>query len=151
MIWSDLTQMGSSMKPTIFNGRVADALRSWHRTARINTRQSHHPSETNSPFSSRPATPTHGMSPVHLLHNYQHSSLDSLHASPRKSDVENFHLDREDQLGLQRKQSGDEESMHSKQEREIREQSSLQLPQAPGAIRTQHEVNISLSEFTFRR
>lgn len=133
MIW----QMGSSMKPTIFNDRVAGALRSWHQTARKNTRQSHHPSETNSPFSSRPATPTHGMSPVHLLHNYQHGSLDM---SPRKSNFENDRLDVED-------------SVHNsdQQEREIQEQSSLQLPQAPAAIRTQHEVNISLSDFTFRK
>ncbi|XP_059455812.1 MLO-like protein 6 [Corylus avellana] len=162
-LYALVTQMGSSMKPTIFNDRVADALRSWHRTARKNTRQSHHHSETNSPFSSRPATPTHGMSPVHLLHNYQHSSLDSLHTSPRKSNVENDHLGVVE-LGFRRKQiSGEEDSSHysykkedsvhseQQQEREIQEQSPLQLPQTPGAIRTQHEVNISLSEFTFRR
>jgi mlo protein len=152
------------MKPTIFNDRVADALRSWHQTARKNTRQSHHHSETNSPFSSRPATPTHGMSPVHLLHNYQHSSLDSVHAPPRRSNVENDHLDVVE-LGLRRKQiSGEEDSLHysskiedsvhseQQQEREIQEQTSLQWPQAPGAIRTQHEVKISLPrELTFRR
>jgi mlo protein len=155
--------MGSSMKPTIFNDRVADALRSWHQTARKNTRQSHHHSETNSPFSSRPATPTHGMSPVHLLHNYQHSSLDSLHAPPRRSNVDNDHLDVVE-LGFRRKQiSGEEDSLHysskieesmhseQQQEGEIQEQTSLQLPQAPRAIRTQHEVNISLSEFSFCR
>jgi mlo protein len=134
--------MGSSMKPTIFNDRVADALRSWHQTARKNTRQSHHHSETNSPFSSRPATPTHGhgMSPVHLLHSYQHGSLDSLHTSPRKSNVENDRLDVED-------------SLHNSDQREmeIQEQSSFRLPQAPAAIRTQHEVNIGLSDFTFRK
>ncbi|XP_059455810.1 MLO-like protein 6 isoform X2 [Corylus avellana] len=152
-LYALVTQMGSSMKPTIFNDGVADALRSWHRTARKNTRQSHHHSETNSPFSSRPASPTHGMSPVHLLHNYQHSSLDILDASPRKSNVENDHLDVVE-LGFRKKQiSGEEDSMHSEQqqEREIQGQSPLQLLQAPGAIRTQHEVNNSLSEFTFRR
>lgn len=73
--------MGSTMKPTIFDDRVATALKSWHHTAKKNAKESKHSS--NSPFSSRPATPDHGSSPMHLLHAYQQrSNIDSLQASP---------------------------------------------------------------------
>ncbi|XP_062156013.1 MLO-like protein 2 isoform X2 [Alnus glutinosa] len=93
-LYALVTQMGTSMKPTIFNDRVATALRSWHGMARKKSKHSHHHSETNSPFSSMPPSPTHGRtSPVHLLHNYQRSSLRSLHTSPiRQSNVDqNMH------------------------------------------------------------
>jgi mlo protein len=121
--------MGSSMNSTIFNDGVATALKSWHRTAKKKSKHGHH-SVTNSP--------------VHLLRNYQHSNLDSLHASP------NDHFEMED-LAFQRKQSGDEDhSMHSEQEKEIQEQSSSQLPPSPGTIHTQHKINVSPSDFAFR-
>jgi mlo protein len=120
--------MGSSMNSTIFNDGVATALKSWRRTAKKKSKHGHH-SVTNSP--------------VHLLHNYQHSSLDSLHTSP------NGHFEMED-LAFQRKQSGDEDhSMHSKQEKEIQGQGSSQLPPSPGTIHTQHEINVSPSDFAF--
>lgn len=158
-----LMQMGSTMKSTIFNDRVATALKNWHHMAKKNTKQSHH-SETNSPFSSRPATPTHGMSPVHLLQNYHHSSLDSLHSSPRRATnvVENDrHWDIEEIPSSRPNQSdiGVDDSLSSsrhsdQQERPTQEprivSSSSQLPPGPGAIRTQHEINMNSSDFTFR-
>lgn len=58
------------MKPTIFNDRVAAALRNWHHTAKKHIKQSRH-STPATPMSSRPATPSHHTSPIHLLRHYR--------------------------------------------------------------------------------
>lgn len=79
--------MGSTMKPTIFNERVAAALKNWHHTAKKHIKESKH-SIMASPMSSRPATPYHGMSPVHLLRNYR-SEVDSYQNSPNRTNWEN--------------------------------------------------------------
>ncbi|GLT60094.1 hypothetical protein SLA2020_328760 [Shorea laevis] len=122
-LYALVTQMGSSMKPTIFNDGVATALRSWHRKAKKKSRHSHD-SETNSP--------------AHLLHKYEHSSHDSLHTSPN----DHHHWVMMEELSFQRKQSGDEEM-------EIQEQ--LPPPLGP-IIHTKDEINvIDPSDFTFRR
>src|SRR5690606_26131266 len=79
--------MGTSMRPTIFNDRVANALKKWHNKAKKQTKQGN--SGSNTPHSSRPTTPTHGISPMPLLHNSHNHSLDcqtSFTASPRFSD-----------------------------------------------------------------
>ena len=73
--------MGSSMKPTIFNERVANALRKWHHTAKKHIKQNQHSTST-------PETPMHSMSPVHLLHHYQ-GELDSIHTTERMSNFNN--------------------------------------------------------------
>ncbi|GKU91743.1 hypothetical protein SLEP1_g5569 [Rubroshorea leprosula] len=65
-LYALVTQMGSTMRPTIFHERVAAAVQSWHHEAKKHTKHGHRSASTT-PFSSRPATPTHGMSPVHLL------------------------------------------------------------------------------------
>lgn len=83
-LYALVTQMGSNMKPTIFNERVATALRKWHHTARKHLRENRHSSSVTPMSTSRPATPTHGFSPVHLLRHYK-SEVDSLQASPRRS------------------------------------------------------------------
>lgn len=86
--------MGSSMKPTIFNERVAAALRNWHHTARKHLKQQKgSASATVTPFSSRPTTPSHNMSPVHLLRHYRSDITDSVQStlSPRRSS--NFDID----------------------------------------------------------
>ncbi|XP_050250166.1 MLO-like protein 6 [Quercus robur] len=140
-LYALVTQMGSTMKPTIFNDKVATALKNWHRTAKKNIKHSHH-SESTTPFSSRPATPTHGMSPVNLLHNYHHSSLDSTHASPTRFNVENDHSDIEDVPSP---------SNIVLELEAIQDPSSMQLPPAPGPIRTQHEINIVSSDFSFSK
>lgn len=153
-LYALVTQMGSTMKPTIFNDKVATALKNWHRTAKKNTKHSNH-SETTTPFTSRPATPTHGMSPVHLLHNYHHSSLDSTPASPTRFNVENDYSDIEDVPSPSNKSGPNEDhfSRHSElQERPaIQDPSSMQLPPAAGPIRTQHEINIGSSDFSFSK
>lgn len=73
--------MGTKMKPTVFNERVATALKKWHHTAKSQTKHGRH-SESNTPFSSRPSTPTHGSSPIHLLHNFNNRSVESYPTSP---------------------------------------------------------------------
>ncbi|KAF3455031.1 hypothetical protein FNV43_RR05479 [Rhamnella rubrinervis] len=88
-LYALVTQMGSTMKPTIFNERVAAALRNWHHTAKKHIKQN---KGSVTPLSSRPATPSHHASPVHLLRHYR-SEVDSFQNSPRKS---NFDADRWD-------------------------------------------------------
>lgn len=75
-----VTQMGSNMKPTIFNEKVANALRTWHQTARKQLKRNLN-SGSITPLSSRPGTPLHASSPVHLLRYYK-SDLDSANATP---------------------------------------------------------------------
>nr|GMD62736.1 MLO-like protein 6 [Ipomoea batatas] len=82
-LYALVTQMGSNMKPTIFNERVAKALKSWHQTARKQLRQNRH-SGSVTPLSSRPGTPLHGTSPIHLLQYYR-SEIDSVGASPARA------------------------------------------------------------------
>ncbi|XP_047311499.1 MLO-like protein 6 [Impatiens glandulifera] len=90
-LYALVTQMGSTMKPTIFNDRVATALRNWHHTAKKQIKQNKQ-SGSVTPMTSRPGTPLHGMSPVHLLRNYRYET-DSLHTSPRKSNVDQWDTD----------------------------------------------------------
>ena len=86
-LYALVTQMGSTMKPTIFNERVAAALRNWHHTAKKHVKQSKN-SLLTTPMSSRPATPSRGgTSPLHLLRHYR-SDMDSLQTSPRRSNVD---------------------------------------------------------------
>jgi mlo protein len=85
--------MGSTMRPTIFNNEgLATALKSWHHTAKKRVKHNRHSNNTT-PFSSRPSSPTHGMSPVHLLHRHTAGNSDSLQTSPRASNYENERLD----------------------------------------------------------
>ncbi|KAL6186234.1 hypothetical protein ACLB2K_042355 [Fragaria x ananassa] len=76
--------MGSTMKPTIFNERVATALRNWHHTAKKHIKQN---KGSITPMSSRPGTPSHHASPIHLLRHYR-SKVDSFHTSPRRSNFD---------------------------------------------------------------
>ncbi|TKY67248.1 MLO protein 6 [Spatholobus suberectus] len=88
-LYALVTQMGSTMKPTIFNERVAGALRNWHQTAKKHIRQNRVGplSLSGTPASSRPTTPSHHMSPLHLLRYYR-SEIDSFPASPRRSNFD---------------------------------------------------------------
>ncbi|KAL2553625.1 MLO-like protein 12 [Forsythia ovata] len=78
-----MEQMGSNMKPTIFNEKVARALLTWHQTARKQLKRNQHPGSFT-PLSSRPGAPLHASSPVHMLRYYK-SELDSANATPRHS------------------------------------------------------------------
>lgn len=77
-------QMGSNMRPTIFNDKVATALRKWHHTAKKHVKQSRHSSST-----SLPETPTQSMSPVQLLHKQLSEQGDTDETSPRMSNFNN--------------------------------------------------------------
>ncbi|KAL4302526.1 hypothetical protein GQ457_10G004660 [Hibiscus cannabinus] len=83
-LYALVTQMGSNMKPTIFNERVATALKNWHNTAKKHIK---HNKGSVTPFSSRPTTPSHHASPVHLLRSRQ-NEIDSLNISPRRMNFE---------------------------------------------------------------
>lgn len=93
-------QMGSRMKETIFEERVAGAIRKWHQSARrrVRRRRAGGGGSGNSSVISgtRSPNPTHSMSlsPVHLL-GYYRSELDSARTSPRES---NFVVDDADQF-----------------------------------------------------
>ncbi|KAF8396600.1 hypothetical protein HHK36_018239 [Tetracentron sinense] len=151
-LYALVTQMGSTMKPTIFNERVAMALRSWHHTAKKHIKQNRK-SGTVTPMSSRPATPSHGMSPVHLLRGYQ-NEVDSLQTSPRMSNFDNENWEME---GSPPPPSDESPSHHYRhhpvveQERENHEPSSTQLPPPPQAISTQHEISIDPLGFSFAK
>ncbi|CDP06724.1 unnamed protein product [Coffea canephora] len=82
-LYALVTQMGSTMKPTIFNKNVAKALHTWHQTARKHIKQKCH-SDSVGPVSSQPSTPLQGTSPVHLLHYYK-NEIDSVETSSRIS------------------------------------------------------------------
>lgn len=125
--------MGSNMKPTVFNDRVATALKNWHHTARKQVKEYSKHSGTNTPLSSAPATPTHGMSPVHLLHKHAGPHSDSIPTSPRGFANERWDL----------------EEGHTIEGHEIQmiPTSSTGLP----PIRTQHDEEIPHSkEFSFK-
>ncbi|BFG22470.1 hypothetical protein CerSpe_087440 [Prunus speciosa] len=151
-LYALVTQMGSTMKRTVFNEEVAEALKSWHNEAKKNTKLNHH-SHSNTPFLSTPGTPSHGMrmSPVCLLHKHNNrSDADGYYESPRASNLELDHWETE---GSSSHSLNDNNAGPSDPE-EIREldqepTSTTQLPPAPPGIRTQHEVNITMSEFSF--
>ncbi|XP_039061177.1 MLO-like protein 12 [Hibiscus syriacus] len=152
-LYALVTQMGTNMRSTIFNERVAAALKNWHQTAKKHTKQSNKQSHSQSmtPYSSRPATPTHGMSPVHLLHNYPRS-VGSYPTSPRHSNIEN------DQWELDSTHSPTHHVDHRSLQLEKREVdktveecSSSQIVAEAQTTRTQHEIGINLSDFSFAK
>ncbi|KAK7404691.1 hypothetical protein VNO78_05647 [Psophocarpus tetragonolobus] len=85
-LYALVTQMGSTMKPTIFNERVAGALRNWHQTAKKHIKQNRVGPLTLSgtPTSSRPTTPSHPL----LRSTPYRSQLDT---SPPRSNLEGDH------------------------------------------------------------
>lgn len=123
--------MGSNMKPTIFNDRVANALRSWHQGAKKQLKQNR---GSITPFSSRPGTPSRGMSPIHLLQHYK-SELDSVQTTPRTSNFRNEGLETDgpDSPSHQNEECGDIEM------------------KVQHADQTQHEIDICSVDFSFEK
>ncbi|XP_020240217.2 MLO-like protein 6 [Cajanus cajan] len=79
-LYALVTQMGSSMKATIFSERVAEAIRKWHHTAKKQIKNNHGlASQSQTPFSSRPT------SPAHPLRHYR-SEIDTFLSSPIRSE-----------------------------------------------------------------
>ncbi|KAJ4878517.1 MLO-like protein 6 [Raphanus sativus] len=147
--------MGSKMKPTVFNESIATALKSWHHTAKKQIKHGR-TSGSTTPFSSRPTTPTHGSSPIHLLRNVhkRSRSADGSFAntlSPKNSDFDSWGPEPQ-----QEPSSSSSTNHHSRfgeedSEKKMPSSSSLELPPGPEQIRThQHEINISLRDFSFK-
>ncbi|KFK40693.1 hypothetical protein AALP_AA2G029100 [Arabis alpina] len=162
-LYALVTQMGSKMKPTVFNERVATALKSWHHTAKKQIKHGRN-SESTTPFSSRPTTPTHGSSPIHLLRNVhkRSKSFDDNNSfansiSPRHSDFDSPWDPESQQETVQASSSSmNQHSRFREEEDSVKKEVSLsvELPQGPAQIRTQHEItisNISLRDFSFKR
>ncbi|KAB2074067.1 hypothetical protein ES319_A07G127700v1 [Gossypium barbadense] len=152
-LYALVTQMGSNMKPTIFNERVATALRNWHHTAKKHIK---HNKGSITPFSSRPNTPSNHISPVHLLRNYR-SEVDSLHTSPRRS---NFDIELSDTDSLSPSPPNYTEGS-STSHHHVNMVDQVQVDYIDNDINelnfnerrelTQHEINIELKDFSFDR
>lgn len=124
--------MGSTMKSTIFNERVAMALRNWHHGAKKHVKQQNRRSQTQTPLSG-PTTPDHSVSQAHLLRRW-HSETDTY---PTNSEAQHpYEID----LGPSSKVHHQEMEMD-------------QLDHGPPENvndRSQHEINIEHSkEFSF--
>ena len=146
--------MGTKMKPTVFNERVAVALKSWHHTAKKQMKHGR-TSESTTPFSSRTATPTHGSSPIHLLHNVHKRSRSADESlansmSPRR----NSDFDTWDVESQQEPSSSSSAKYHSRFREEDSEKKNPASSSAVelGQLRThQHEIcSISLRDFSFK-
>ncbi|CAL5387969.1 unnamed protein product [Camellia sinensis] len=95
-LYALVTQMGTTMKPTIFNEKVAKALRNWHYNAKKHIKQNNRLTDGSvTPSPSRPVIPQHGMSPVHLLRHYRSSEIDSVHTTSRNSHFDNEYSENE--------------------------------------------------------
>ncbi|XP_048134550.1 MLO-like protein 2 isoform X2 [Rhodamnia argentea] len=144
-LYAIVTQMGSTMKPTIFHDHVATALKHWHHRARKHVKHSQH-SGISTPSASAPATPEHGSSPIHLLHQYQQRSLESARNSPRKSDAEN---EQWAVIGLQSPQNQEVGDMPWSRHLETTGQEGS--TGQPNLMSNQHEIDITLSDFSFQK
>lgn len=155
------------MKPAIFDERVAVALKNWHQTAKKHVKRNKG-SVSGTPYSSQPGTPSHNMSPVHLLRNYR-SEMESVHTSPRRSNFE-YDTDSPSQSYTVRYEGGADGSMSSRyrfeyDRREIVGDVELGLAQGGGPVQesgpstgpvqelvqTQHVIEIGgpSKEFSF--
>ncbi|KAL6498262.1 MLO-like protein 12 [Orobanche gracilis] len=143
-LYALVTQMGTSMRPTIFHDNVATALKKWHHTARKHVR--HNNKDSNTPFSSRPATPTHGMSPVHLLHKHTHHNSDSPIPSPRASS--NCENEQWYNQGSPSSPRGHEMTLQM----QVLESSAAAADQFPPEAEIQHEITATnLPKFSFEK
>lgn len=154
-LYALVTQMGSTMKPTIFNERVAAALRNWHHTAKKHIKQN---KGSVTPMSSRPTTPSHHLSPVHLL-RYHRNEMDSVQTSPRRSNFDIEHWETDSPSPSHRHRAGDGSSSyhHNHQmeqgyvenDRNVNEVNLGRVPPIPQTSRTQHEIDVGPKDFSF--
>ncbi|CAN4102357.1 unnamed protein product [Withania somnifera] len=162
-LYALVTQMGSNMKSTIFNERVATALKNWHHTAKKHVKDQSKHSNPVTPMSSRPGTPSHhAMSPVHLLRGHYRSDMGSLQNSPRRSNYDVDHWDNEGLPSPSRfyqEASGSSSYMHQIQlgqldhdSPEVIGPSSSQVVPLPQEDHEQHEITIVGSrDFSFEK
>uniref|UniRef100_A0A1J3I3Z9 MLO-like protein n=1 Tax=Noccaea caerulescens TaxID=107243 RepID=A0A1J3I3Z9_NOCCA len=153
-LYALVTQMGSKMKPTVFNDKVATALKSWHHTAKKQIKHGRN-SESTTPFSSRPTTPTHGSSPIHLLRNVHKRSrsadesfANSLSPSPRRnSDFDTWDPESQHEASS----STNPHQSRFREEEESEKKPSSSSVELPPTRAQQHEIAISLRDFSFKR
>lgn len=142
------------MKPTVFNDKVATALKSWHHTAKKQIKHGRN-SESTTPFSSRPTTPTHGSSPIHLLRNVHKRSrsadesfANSLSPSPRRhSDFDTWDPESQHEASS----STNPHQSRFREEEESEKKPSSSSVELPPTRTQQHEIAISLRDFSFKR
>ncbi|KAE8656710.1 MLO-like protein 12 [Hibiscus syriacus] len=152
-LYALVTQMGSNMKPTIFNERVATALKNWHQTARKHVKNTKG-SATGTPFSSIPNTPSHHASPVHLLKHYHRSEMDTAHDSPGRLsfDVERSETD---SPPISYHNYADGSSSHNtntlEQVQESVDRAGKKPSSSEGREPVHHAINIVPKEFSFER
>lgn len=160
-LYALVTQMGSNMKSTIFNERVATALKNWHHTAKKHVKDQSKHSNPVTPMSSRPGTPSHhGMSPVHLLRGHYRSDMGSLQNSPRRSNYDFDHWDNEGSPSPSRfYQEAVDGSLHHIQlgqldhdPQQVIEPNSSQVVPLSQEGHDQHEITIAGSrDFSFEK
>ncbi|KAK4849728.1 hypothetical protein QYF36_000319 [Acer negundo] len=158
-LYALVTQMGSNMKPTIFNEKVAEALRNWHHAAKKHVK---HNKGSVTPMSSRTATPSpsHHASPIHLLRNHRSDMAESYRMSSPRRSVE-WEMDSPSQSHPYPMGDGSSSLHHLEQDNSIEydtnvneaglEQGQRRIAQQPQPVlRFQHEIDISRSkEFSF--
>ncbi|KAL0697604.1 hypothetical protein Bca4012_053726 [Brassica carinata] len=112
-LYALVIQMGTRMKPTVFNKRVSKMLNKWHHKAQEETKHGRH-SESN--------TPTHDSSPIHLLHNSNNRSVESF---PNPSSSHSDHLDHHQFYDPESQHQAAESSTHRSTSHES---ASIELP-----------------------
>ncbi|KAL5708014.1 hypothetical protein ACHQM5_018854 [Ranunculus cassubicifolius] len=145
-LYALVTQMGSTMKPTIFNERVAVALKKWHHTAKKHTKQGGE-SASVSPMFSMPSTPTHGnngTSPVHLLYKHRAETDSADHEHWEDEEIPSPTLSptykSRHYYGLSKQESQGQTSIPS---------ATTLEPDMGNNIPRQHEINIGSSRKDF--
>ncbi|XP_028808056.1 MLO-like protein 6 [Neltuma alba] len=145
-LYALVTQMGSSMRATIFSERVVAALRKWHHKARREVKRRRGSVGTAS------ETPSPPMSPASLL-RYHRSEVEniSVHTSPRRSSVEADYSASPphymNKVNVASSSSYQQQQVEMEPQRrhrqpEIRSPSSINVPQ--------HEIDIApTKEFSF--
>ncbi|XP_059667661.1 MLO-like protein 6 [Cornus florida] len=150
-LYALVIQMGSKMKPTVFNDGVAKALKKWHQSAKKHIKQNRQ-SGSASPLPSRPGTPLHGMSPVHLLRDYQ-GELDSVRTSPRVSNFDKKFCEDEGSISPSpqhddvpwTRQYGNQDQVEEEKEAPTSTSSALQ------PLHVQHTIDVRSSDFSFEK
>ncbi|MED6184320.1 hypothetical protein PIB30_046340 [Stylosanthes scabra] len=90
-LYALVTQMGSNMKPTIFNERVASALKNWHQSAKRNIKNKAGSGSGSSSFSfSQTTTPSPSLSSSNgaRAHSSTFSTSSSFSASSHHHDID---------------------------------------------------------------
>ncbi|KOM44211.1 hypothetical protein LR48_Vigan05g181600 [Vigna angularis] len=144
-LYALVTQMGSTMKATIFNERVAMALRNWHHTAKKNIKEKRG-LRSQSPLSTRPSTPKHPKSKANLLRRY-HSEMATYPSSPIRFDFE-AHLPYEIHSPPSSKVNAAATSSIDQHEMEMEVEMEIDMDQVSDLA--QHQIDIEdKQEFSF--